>query len=187
MLCAAPKGVKPRTQYVVLGLGSNLGDRAAALQFAREQLSQRGFPWLLASPVIETEPIGGPIGQQPYLNQVVAALLDTVRLTPAELLQVALEIEFARGRTRRIRWESRLLDLDLILWGDLIMTTAVLEIPHPRFRQRRFVLEPLAAVLPELVDPVSQLSIRQLLDRMADQPETQGRLSGESDRWTNND
>ena len=108
----------------------------------------------------ETEPVGGPPGQGKYLN--AAAVLETT-LDPLELLQVLQEIEAQFGRVRTVRWGERTLDLDLLLFDDRIIDTPELTIPHPRLRVRRFVLEPLAEIAPEAVDPVTKRTIADLL------------------------
>jgi dihydroneopterin aldolase/2-amino-4-hydroxy-6-hydroxymethyldihydropteridine diphosphokinase len=128
-------GAHPTRAY--LGLGSNLGDRRAHLQAAVAAL-----PDVVAvSPVYETAPVGGPPGQSPYLNLVVA--LDTA-LSPRELLEVGRRLEQAAGRTRTEPDGPRTLDVDVLLVGDLRVDDPDLVVPHPRMWQRRFVLAPLA-------------------------------------------
>ena len=120
-----------------LGLGSNLGDRRAHL---REAVA--GIPDVVAvSPVYETEPVGGPAGQGPYLNLVVA--LDTDR-SPRELLDLAQALEAGAGRVRTGHHGPRTLDVDVLLVGDLCVREPDLVVPHPRMWERRFVLAPLA-------------------------------------------
>jgi 2-amino-4-hydroxy-6-hydroxymethyldihydropteridine diphosphokinase len=120
-----------------LGLGSNLGDRRARLRAAVAAL-----PDVVAvSPVYETEPVGGPPGQDPYLNVVVQ--LDT-DLAPRELLDVAHRLEQAAGRVRTEPNGPRTLDVDVLLVGDLTVREPDLVVPHPRMWERRFVLAPLA-------------------------------------------
>ena len=120
-----------------LGLGSNLGDRRAHLRAAVAAL-----PDVVAvSPVYETDPVGGPPGQDPYLNLVVA--LETA-LSPRNLLEVARTLEDAAGRVRTERHGPRTLDVDVLLVGDLTVRDDDLIVPHPRMWQRRFVLAPLA-------------------------------------------
>ena len=120
-----------------LGLGSNLGDRRAHLRAAVAAL-----PDVVAvSPVYETEPVGGPSGQGPYLNLVVA--LET-ELSPRELLELGNGLEEAAGRVRTEPNGPRTLDVDVLLVGDLTVHDDDLVVPHPRMWQRRFVLAPLA-------------------------------------------
>ena len=120
-----------------LGLGSNLGDRRAHLRAAVAAL-----PDVVAvSPVYETDPVGGPAGQGPYLNLVV--VLETDR-TPRQLLDLAHSLEDAAGRVRKERDGARTLDVDVLLAGDLCIDEPDLVVPHPRMWQRRFVLAPLA-------------------------------------------
>ena len=148
---------------IAVALGSNRGPRRAHLQYAAERL-RRILAGALVSDFIDTAPHGAADAGQPhYLNGVVVGLSAQA---PAELLARLLEIEDARGRTRPYRAAPRTLDLDLILAGSLVVATPGLTVPHPRFRERRFVLEPLAAVAPDLIDPVTGLSVRALLARL---------------------
>ncbi|HKT80619.1 MAG TPA: 2-amino-4-hydroxy-6-hydroxymethyldihydropteridine diphosphokinase [Vicinamibacterales bacterium] len=144
-----------------VALGSNLGDRISHLAFARERLTV-----LLAnvrfSSILETAPVGSDVPQQDYLNQ--AAVGETT-LTARELLAALHDIERERGRDRPFVNAPRTLDLDLILFGDRVIDEEGLHIPHPRFRGRRFVLEPLAQIAPELRDPISGTTVRELLAR----------------------
>lgn len=138
----------PRRAF--LGLGSNLGDRAAHLQFGVDGLAARAGRVAAISPVYETEPVGGP--EQPdYLNAVVA--VDT-SLSPRELLGVAKALEAEAGREPPDpgnRWGPRPLDIDVLMVGDERVDEPDLVVPHPRIHQRAFVLAPLADVAPELV------------------------------------
>jgi 2-amino-4-hydroxy-6-hydroxymethyldihydropteridine diphosphokinase len=127
-----------------LGLGSNLGDR---WQYLRDGVA--ALPDVVAiSPVYETDPVGGPAGQGPYLNFVVE--LDTAR-SPRELLAAAQAAEAAAHRVRRERWGPRPLDVDVLLVGDQVVNDPDLVIPHPRMWERAFVLVPLADLAPDLV------------------------------------
>ncbi len=129
-----------------LGLGSNLGDRMATLRAA-----VAGLPDVVAvSPVYETEPVGGPDGQPPYLNLVVEL---ATALSPRQLLDVARRLEAAAGRVRAERFGPRTLDVDVLLVGDEVVDEADLCVPHPRMAGRRFVVVPLADLAPELVGP----------------------------------
>jgi 2-amino-4-hydroxy-6-hydroxymethyldihydropteridine diphosphokinase len=108
----------------------------------------------------ETEPVGGPPGQGLYLNAVT--VLET-ELEPIELLGVLQQIEVQFGRARTVRWGERTLDLDLLLFGDSILQTPELCVPHPRMRMRRFVLEPLVELAPQVVDPVTRRPFAEIL------------------------
>lgn len=149
-------------QRVFIGLGSNLGDRATILQQAIQKLEERGVVVVAMSQVMETEPVGFR-SDHPFLNQVIEV---SDALGPQELLQLTQEIERELGRSRKSHqglYSDRTCDLDLILYGDLVLKEAELEIPHPRFRERRFVLQPLAEIAPEVVDPVTGRQIKELL------------------------
>jgi 2-amino-4-hydroxy-6-hydroxymethyldihydropteridine diphosphokinase len=142
-----------------VGLGSNLGDRAAYLLLGLSALSRLPKTHLLRlSPVYETNPVGPP--QPPYLNMV--AELET-ELSPKGLLAEMLRIEKALGRERRERWGPRTLDLDLLLYGDLVLEEEGLSVPHPRLHERAFVLVPLLDLLPEGRHPLWGQSFAELL------------------------
>lgn len=142
-----------------VGLGSNLGDRAAYLLLGLSALSRLPKTHLLRlSPVYETDPVGPP--QPPYLNMV--AELETA-LSPKGLLAEMLRVEKALGRERRERWGPRTLDLDLLLYGDLVLEEAGLSVPHPRLHERAFVLVPLLDLLPEGRHPLLGQSFAELL------------------------
>jgi 2-amino-4-hydroxy-6-hydroxymethyldihydropteridine diphosphokinase len=124
-----------------LGIGSNLGDRTARLQQAVDGLAANpGVHVAAVSPVYETTPVGGP-PQPDYLNAVVAVDTD---LSPRELLEVAHEVETEAERVRGERWGPRTLDVDVLLVGDEQVDEPDLVVPHPRIRERAFVLVPLA-------------------------------------------
>jgi 2-amino-4-hydroxy-6-hydroxymethyldihydropteridine diphosphokinase len=128
----------------VLGLGSNLGDRRRYLADAVAAL-----PDVVAvSPVYETDPVGGPMGQGPYLNLVVE--LGT-GLSPRELLALAHRLEADAGRVRAERWGPRTLDVDVLWVERAAVDEPDLTVPHPRMWERRFVLAPLADLAPELL------------------------------------
>jgi 2-amino-4-hydroxy-6-hydroxymethyldihydropteridine diphosphokinase len=135
-----------------LGLGSNLGDRWAALRRAVD-----GLPDVVAvSRVYETEPVGGPEGQLPYLNLVVEL---STELSPRELLEAARRAESDAGRVRSVRWGPRTLDVDVLVVGDLQVDDEDLIVPHPRMWDRAFVTVPLAELAPELL-PRGELDAR---------------------------
>ena len=127
----------------LLALGSNLGDREHYLRFAVTELGAI----VASSQVFETEPIGGPDGQDAYLNMVVK--LDTA-LDPYELIRFCQSIEEAAQRQRVVHWGPRTLDIDLLFYDDLQIASETLTIPHPRIFERRFVLAPLSELAPEL-------------------------------------
>jgi 2-amino-4-hydroxy-6-hydroxymethyldihydropteridine diphosphokinase len=150
--------------FASIGLGSNLGDREATLEGAVAALaSTPGVSVRAVSAFHETEPVGGPPGQRPFLN--AAAALETT-LDPFALLQVLQAIETRFGRVRIVRWGERTLVLDLLLFDDHIIRTAALTVPHPRLAERRFVLEPLAEIAPGAVDPVTGRTISELLKEL---------------------
>ncbi|GAA6756755.1 7,8-dihydro-6-hydroxymethylpterin-pyrophosphokinase [Thermus sp. 2.9] len=142
-----------------VGLGSNLGDRAAYLLAASSLLSRLPKTHLRRlSPVYETAPLGPP--QPPYLNLV--AEVET-GLGPRELLEALLGVERALGRERKERWGPRTIDLDLLLYGDLVLEEEGLQVPHPRLHERAFVLVPLLDLLPEGRHPALGLGFAELL------------------------
>ena len=148
------------TKKAVIAIGSNLGDRRAAIEFAAQQLSailsNSAF-----SEVVETEPEGDGLEHQPlYLNAVIVG---ETALTARALLEAILDIEHAFGRERPHTGAPRTLDLDLIILGDEMVEEPDLHVPHPRFRERFFVLGPLAQIAPEVRDPVTGLRAGELL------------------------
>ena len=145
-------------RVTAVALGSNLGDRRAHLFFAVSALGGL-LADMRVSEFIETAPVGVP-SQPPYLN---GAVVGRCALAPAALLAALMRIETERGRTRPYSGAPRTLDLDLVLMGDLVLRQPDLEVPHPRLRERRFVLEPLAAIAPGLTDPVTGRSMHELL------------------------
>jgi len=156
----------------LLGLGSNLGDRAGTLWEAVRRLSdESGVTVRRVSSLVETRPVGGPSDQPRFLN--AAALVETT-LPPAELLAALRAIEDRLGRVRGERWGPRTIDLDLLLYDRAVIETPELTIPHPRLHERRFVLAPAAEVAPGLVHPVLGRAIGQLLEQLP--PASEGEL-----------
>ena len=152
----------------LIGLGANLADRAATIEKAVESLNTHADVRLLAtSSLFETTPVGGPSGQDAFLN---AALLVETALSPIELLRVLQGIETQLGRQRHERWAARNIDLDLLLYDDLVLVTEDLEIPHPRMSFRRFVIEPAAEIAPEMLHPQIGWTLAQLRDHLRDHP-----------------
>jgi len=150
---------------VYLGLGSNLGDRQAMLQGGVEALESPRLHILRVSPIYETEPMDMP-GQHWFLNQVAEAETD---LFPLQLLLRTTKVEAQLGRHRLTPKGPRSIDIDIVLFGHAVVDTPALQIPHPRFRERRFVLAPLADLVPDLRDPVTRKSVRELLGRLQGQ------------------
>jgi 2-amino-4-hydroxy-6-hydroxymethyldihydropteridine diphosphokinase len=144
---------------VRIALGSNLGDREAALSFARRSLLRVGVEKARFSSIYESAPVGPP-GQQPYLNQVARGLS---ALAPLPLLGCLKGLERAAGRRGGVRWGPRPLDCDLLDWDGRQLDTPWLELPHPRLHLRRFVLVPLGEVEPGWRHPVLGRSAAELL------------------------
>ncbi|ASC70271.1 2-amino-4-hydroxy-6-hydroxymethyldihydropteridine pyrophosphokinase [Halomicronema hongdechloris C2206] len=148
-----------------IALGSNLGDSVAILQGALAALNALPQTELARqSRLYRTKPVGPP--QPDYLN---GCALVTTRLTPEVLLQQLLTIERRFGRIRRERWGPRQLDLDLLLWDDIVLQTPSLQIPHPRMHERAFVLVPLAEIAADWVDPRSGQTIQDLAQQVGAQ------------------
>ncbi|MEW4566667.1 2-amino-4-hydroxy-6-hydroxymethyldihydropteridine diphosphokinase [Tautonia sp. JC769] len=152
----------------LIALGSNLGDRSHILDRAIAEIAQSAEVVVRGvSRYHETPPVGGPGGQGAFLN--AAAALETT-LDPFALHRLLIEVEHQAGRVREVRWDARTLDLDLILFGDRIIETPDLIVPHPRFAVRRFVLGPLAEVAPDAIDPLTRRSVAELRDNLDRRP-----------------
>ena len=134
-------------QRAFLGLGANLGDRLATLQRAVDLLAEHGVRAIASSRVWATAPIGGPKDQPEFLNAVVE--IDPDALEPGSVLEAAHAVEATLGRVRGERWGPRTIDIDVLLWGDLMSDDADLEIPHPRLHERAFVVLPLLDLDPD--------------------------------------
>jgi 2-amino-4-hydroxy-6-hydroxymethyldihydropteridine diphosphokinase len=144
---------------VAIALGSNLGDRESHLTYAVRRLREV-FTDIKVSRWRETAPVG--VAPQPqFLN---GAVVGRTTLTPREVLDLLLAIERERGRTRPFEGAPRTLDLDLILYGQEVIDDPGLRVPHPRFRERLFVLEPLAEIAADWVDPETQKTVGELRD-----------------------
>ncbi|MEO1590801.1 MAG: 2-amino-4-hydroxy-6-hydroxymethyldihydropteridine diphosphokinase [Cyanobacteria bacterium J06632_22] len=148
---------------VAIALGSNLGDSAALLAEALERVNAIANTHVLTySPIYRTAPVGPP--QPDFLN--CCALLSTT-LLPAQLLQQLLGVETIMGRVRQTRWGPRHIDIDLLLYGNQVLTTQVLTLPHPRLHERAFVLVPLADIAPDWHHPQRQQSVRHMLSQVS--------------------
>ncbi len=146
-----------------LGLGSNLGDRLTALRAAVRALDEHtrirvDFDSGVAS-LYETSPVGGPPGQGLYLNSAVRV---QTTLSPEELLTAGLSVEASLGRIRGEPDGPRIVDIDLLLYEDAVLTDQRLSLPHPRMHQRGFVLEPLAEIAADILHPVVRHSVAEL-------------------------
>lgn len=139
---------------VYLGLGSNLGSRGDNLHQALNRLQERGVSVQKVSTFIETAPLDVPSEpvQGEYVNAVAKAITD---LSPQELLKTCLAIESELGRVRTLRHGPRPIDIDILLYDDLKIETPDLVIPHPRMRERDFVIRPLLEIAPEIAAPMN--------------------------------
>jgi 2-amino-4-hydroxy-6-hydroxymethyldihydropteridine diphosphokinase len=153
-------------KVVYLGLGSNIGDREAHLRKAVEALQARDLRLRRVSGIYETEPVGLR-EQRWFLNQV--AEFET-ELHPLQLLRRTAQVETRLGRKRVVVNGPRTIDIDILLYGNAIVKKPDLEVPHPRYRDRRFVLEPLAELSGELKDPETHQTVSEMLDAVSGQP-----------------
>ena len=147
-----------------LSLGSNLGDRLGNLRQATRLLEAAGLPLRAASSIFETEPVD--FADQGWFLNCVVEIATTI--PPLALLQEAQQIESQLGRERTIPRGPRTLDVDILLYGDLILESPELTIPHPRMLLRRLVLEPLREIAPKLRLPGSDLTVEQACDALRD-------------------
>jgi 2-amino-4-hydroxy-6-hydroxymethyldihydropteridine diphosphokinase len=159
--------VAPKTEKIALALGSNLGDRMAALRAAVENLPSC-ITIEKVSPVYETR--AAYVSDQPdFLN---AALTGTTKLEPLAFLWSLKKLEVKLGRRPTFHYGPRAIDIDILFYGDQILTTRELILPHPRLAEREFVLRPLADIAPGWKHPQAGLTVAEMLSRMADHTAT---------------
>ncbi|GAA4361506.1 2-amino-4-hydroxy-6-hydroxymethyldihydropteridine diphosphokinase [Angustibacter luteus] len=162
---------------VVLALGANLGDREGTLRAALAELDEtEGVAVQGVSPLVETDPVGGP--EQPdYLNLVATA---RTSLGPFELLDVCHEVERQHGREREVRWGARTLDVDVIAYGrpgstsEVVSADPALTLPHPRAHERAFVLSPWSQLVPDAQLRLPDGSVRPVADLLAEAADRDG-------------
>ncbi|MDZ7816330.1 MAG: 2-amino-4-hydroxy-6-hydroxymethyldihydropteridine diphosphokinase [Planctomycetota bacterium] len=145
---------------VLLSLGSNIGERQRQILHATARIaSVEGLELQALSDLVETEPVGPR--QPPYIN---AAALVSCQLPPRQLLAICQQLELEAGRKRDVRWRPERLDIDIVLFGQRRIYSVSLVVPHPRFRQRAFVLDVAAQVAAEFRDPVTGKTVRELCE-----------------------
>jgi 2-amino-4-hydroxy-6-hydroxymethyldihydropteridine diphosphokinase len=152
-------------KIVYLGLGSNMGDSEALLKTALAELEAPGLKLLRVSSLYETEPIG--LREQRWFLNLVAEF--ETELFPEQLLHRMQRIEMGMGRRRTVENGPRTIDIDILLFGNSVVITEELEIPHPRYRERRFTLAPLAELNPGLRDPITGQTMSELLAALTGQ------------------
>jgi 2-amino-4-hydroxy-6-hydroxymethyldihydropteridine diphosphokinase len=156
--------MQDRPTIAYIAIGANLGEREANIRAAiREIDTLPGTRVLRVSRLLENPAVGGPPDSPDFLNGVLEV---ESTLDPHELLHRLLSIEESLGRQRREKWEPRIIDLDLLLYSNQIISSNDLQIPHPLMHTRRFVLEPLAELAPKLMHPKLGLTITELIEKL---------------------
>ncbi len=151
---------------VFLALGANLGDPASQLAEATRRVAGPQLEVMARSRLYRSAPVGPP-GQPDYLNAVIEV---QTSFSPTDLLKHTQAIENAMGRVKSVRWGPRVVDIDIALYGDEVVHTPDLVIPHRELARRRFVLAPLADIAPDLIVPGLGKSVAQLLSELVDDP-----------------
>lgn len=152
--------MKDKLITAYIGMGSNIGDRESNLDTALEMLRmQEGIEVTAVSSYLNTAPVG--YTEQPDFLNAVAELRTS--LTPAQLLEVCRRVEQELKRVRIIRWGPRTIDLDILLYGNMVINEEDLIIPHPRMQEREFVLYPLNEIAPQAIHPVMKKTVNELL------------------------
>lgn len=159
--------MKNESVTAYISLGSNLGDRAGNLLLGVRALLEANFEVLRLSAIYETEPVGvNRENHGLFLNMVAEARVTGI--TPEQMMARMIRIEYLLGRTQKNEKAPRTVDLDLLFYGNLQYQSPFLTVPHPRLHQRRFVLVPLAELEPNLVHPVTNKTIQELLQHSDD-------------------
>lgn len=157
----------PNQNTAYIALGANLGDRERNIRDALRRLAASSeISIRKISSLLENPAVGGPAGAPSFLN--VVAEIETT-LSPRALLQRLLAVEHELGRERHEKWEPRKIDLDLILYGNMVIDEPDLIVPHPRMHERRFVLQPLAEIAPQVLHPVLHQKAAALLQNLGQQ------------------
>lgn len=153
---------KPAIAYV--GLGSNIGDRAAMMLRALDMLDeQTNLAVRLVSQFVETEPEGGPPNQNNYLNAAAEVCCET---TATEMLKKMQSVENMLGRQRSVKWAARTIDIDLLLFDEQIIKLPNLQVPHPLMHARKFVMGPMVEIAPDLIHPILTKTMTQILGQL---------------------
>ncbi|MBN1765486.1 MAG: 2-amino-4-hydroxy-6-hydroxymethyldihydropteridine diphosphokinase [Sedimentisphaerales bacterium] len=154
--------MEKKTAYI--GLGSNLGNRHEMIEQAVDMLGQPpGIHVVTLSQLIETPPVGGPAGQENYLNGIAELLC---AISSRDLFERLMSIEKKLGRTRTVKWAPRTIDLDLLMYGSEVINQDDLQVPHPLMHERHFVMSGMNELAPDLVHPVLHRTMRDIFESL---------------------